>query len=161
MLAALTRLGNGNQNQNPKVTGKSRPTRLVSVGVGGGIAFVVALLLYVLALRPYLEGQRLVAERLAEGRQIVEAANAFQRSNGRWPGTMRELVPEYLPILPANQNWSYTTIETGPPVLSGDAGLGRRLMYGFPPRKASLFAPGTDHGWIIESRDGESFIATD
>jgi hypothetical protein len=34
-------------------------------------------------------------------------------------------------------------------------------MYGFPPRKAPLFAPGTDHGWIVDSRDDEFFVATD
>ena len=126
-----------------------------------GFAVVLALPLYPLALQPYLEARRLLEERLSQGRQIVEAANAFQQSNGRWPAALNDLVPEYLPEPPSEDDWLYVTIKASPPVLSGDVGWGRRLMYGFPPRKSPIFAPGTDHGWIVESRDGESFVATD
>lgn len=37
----------------------------------------------------------------------------------------------------------------------------RRLIYGFPPRKAALLPPNVDHGWILDGRDGESFVAAD
>lgn len=134
---------------------------MLSFCVVASISIMLALLLYALALQPYFEARRLMQRRLSQGRQIVAAANAFRLSNGRWPDTIGDLVPKYLLELPAEGNWSYATIETGPPVLSADAGLGRRLMYGFPPRKTAIFPPGTDHGWIVESRDDESFVATD
>jgi hypothetical protein len=144
---------------NDKLQQKSRTLMMC---VAGGLALMVGLLVYALVLRPYINTRRFIERRLNQGRPIVQAVYNFQRSNGRWPDAMQELVPDVLPEAPpAEGTWTYATSAHEPPVLSGDGGPGRRLMYGFPPRTPALLPRGTDHGWIIDGRDGESFVATD
>ena len=107
----------------------------------------------------------LVRERLNEGRPIVAAVWDFQRWHGHWPAKLEEVVPQFLAELPAiDRGWSYYPAENGRPwsCLSGHAGPGRQLIYGFPPFNSALLPPGTDHGWFLDDRDGgDSFLATD
>jgi hypothetical protein len=126
------------------------------------IAVMLALMLYVFVLQPYFEARRLVQQRLIQGRPIVKAVYEYRRSSGRWPESLQDLVPHFLHELPSSEgNWSYWADDNGPPSLSVDAGPGTSLLYGFPPRTASLLPPGADSGWIIDGRDGEFFVATD
>ena len=138
-----------------------RTSGILTTCVVGGLAVLLVLGLCALLLRPYLETRRLVQQRLNQGRPIVQAVYEFERSNGRWPNTIDDLVPAYLPGLPPDGNWSYAIVENGPPVVAGDATQGKRLIYGFPPLKAALLPPGIDHGWILDGRNGESFVASD
>jgi hypothetical protein len=141
---------------------RTQVSRPLLACVVGGVAIMLALVLHVLVVGPYLEAKRLVQNRLIQGRPIVQAAYEFQRSNGRWPDTIEELVPEFLhEVPPIEGNWRYATSANEPPVLSGDAGSGNRLKYGFPPRTPAILPHGTDHGWIIDGRNGASFVATD
>ena len=141
---------------------KRRGSRVLFACVVGGIAIMLGLMLYARVLAPYFQARRIVQDRLIQGRPIVKAAYEYRRLHGHWPDAIQDLVPEHLPELPAVEgNWIYMTSASEPPVLSTDAGRGRRLIYGFPSRTASLFPSGVDHGWIIDGRDGEAFIATD
>ncbi|HQU43673.1 MAG: hypothetical protein B7Z73_18175 [Planctomycetia bacterium 21-64-5] len=145
---------------------KQPSSRVLLACITAGILVVAGLITHVFLVRPYVEARQLVEERLREGRAVVAAVYEFQRQHGRWPSSIEELAPQFLEALPkphaTKGYWSYSPSAAGmPPALGCNVGPGRRLMYGFPPRTASLLPPGTDHGWVIDSKSGEEFVATD
>jgi hypothetical protein len=146
-----------------RLTDKSAPTaRKLFISVVSSLAIILGWIVYAVVARPYLEERRLIGRRVSQGRPIVQAVYEFQKANGSWPATLQELVPDFLSEPPPVEgNWSYSTAEDRPPSLSADGGPGRRLIYGFPPRKAALLPANVDHGWILDGRDGESFVAAD
>lgn len=56
------------------------------------------------------------------GEQVVSACESFQAANGRYPKTLEELVPQYLPSIPlakycASGQFRYHNSEDHPPIL--------------------------------------------
>ena len=81
--------------------------------------------------------KREFVRKVGAGNEVVKAIYEYQGDNGLWPQALADLVPTYMPALPADP-WSYVWpgyADDSPPLLKLADPLDMRMTYTFGCRK--------------------------